>query len=352
MNPFRFRRLASLGALSALAFAACSQDTAGPVPVVPVTRSVTLDASAAYAYLALDTISQIVSVADPAGSTAWDMGFFSTTITLNGGAAGPGSVAAWCVCNNDGATTAEIQAMTPENQLAAFEAVTAADIPSADQFASDQLDPVINGWYSGSGQNASLVAGRTWIVREGSGAGVVLAKVRVAAIANQTAAGPAQLTLEYAVQPSPGAAFGPVYTATFNPAAGPVYVDLTTAAVTGPSNWDLRFEGWNILVNGGVSGSGTIRAVLDTTTPFANIDAAYAATAPAQAYRADRYAGVFNASPWYRYNITGTDNQIWPTFQVYLIRRGSEVFKVQVVSYYSSTGTPRQITVRYAKLAE
>jgi hypothetical protein len=55
--------------------------------------------------------------------------------------------------------------------------------------------------------------------------------------------------------------------------------------------------------------------------------------------------------PWYRYNITGTDNQIWPTYDVYLVRRGSDVYKVQLVGYYDAGGRSRQITVRYAPLA-
>jgi len=49
-------------------------------------------------------------------------------------------------------------------------------------------------------------------------------------------------------------------------------------------------------------------------------------------------------------NITGTDNQIWPNFNVYLVRRGDAVFKLQVTSYYGATGTPRQITVRSVRL--
>ena len=51
-----------------------------------------------------------------------------------------------------------------------------------------------------------------------------------------------------------------------------------------------------------------------------------------------------------RYNITGTDNQIWPTFNVYLVRRAGVLFKVQLVNYYGPTGATRQITLRYQRL--
>ncbi len=99
-----------------------------------------------------------------------------------------------------------------------------------------------------------------------------------------------------------------------------------------------------------MSGTGGVSAVVDQSTPFAQITAAYASFAPAVAYRADSYGGVFASAPWYRYNITGTDNQIWPTFNVYLVRRGDAVYKVQITGYYNATGTPRQITIRSARL--
>jgi hypothetical protein len=59
---------------------------------------------------------------------------------------------------------------------------------------------------------------------------------------------------------------------------------------------------------------------------------------------------VFVTSPWYQYNITGTDNQIWPNFNVYLVRRGDDVFKVQLIGYYNQAGAARHITVRSVQL--
>ena len=61
-------------------------------------------------------------------------------------------------------------------------------------------------------------------------------------------------------------------------------------------------------------------------------------------------ADVFTAKKWYRYNLTGNDHQIWPTYDVYLVRRGAAVYKVQVTSYYSAAGTSRQITIRSAQI--
>ena len=129
-----------------------------------------------------------------------------------------------------------------------------------------------------------------------------------------------------------------------------VYFDLAAGAVSTATQWDIAFSGYQIRVNGGVSGSGSIMAVPDNATPFANIDATYAATAPVQAYRTDEFGGVFSTNRWYKYNITGSDNQIWPTYNVYLLKKGSSVYKMQLTGYYGTNGASRQITVRYRKL--
>jgi len=353
LRPFlrRAERLA-LGAAFCVAAAACS-DSSSTGPTVSTTHSITLDASAAYAYLALDTLAQQVSVTTPTTSTAWDMGFFATGVSLNGGAAGPGGVTGYCLCGNANATTAALQAMTAANQLPAFDSVTPAMIPAATAFRGDELDPVINTWYNGSGASATANTGRTFIVRRTTGAGTILAKVQVTNLQGPSATTPGNVSFQFAIEPSVGAAFGATQTATVSVAAAgaPVYFDLAAGAVGNAASWDIAFDGWNILSNGGVSGSGGVSAVPDDVTAFANIDFAYASSAPPQAYRSDTFSGVFALNPWYRYNITGSDNQIWPTYNVYLIRRGTAVYKVQLTGYYSTTGAPRNITIRYAKLA-
>jgi hypothetical protein len=346
-------RLPERLALAALVLLAACGGDGGLAPIVPVTKSITVDASAGYVYLKLDTTANVVAVATPSTSEAWDMGFFATGVTLNGGAAGPGGVSAYCLCANSGATTAQLQAMTAANQLGAFDSVEAGVIPAAASFQADALDPVINGWFSGSGAAAIPVTTRAFILRKTVSAAVILSKFQVTAISGATASAPGQVSFQYAVQPSAGAAFGATQSKVVNVAAGsPVYFDLTAgAATTAGGTWDIAFDGWTIRVNGGVSGAGGVSAVPDNATAFANITATYAASAPPQAYRSDSFSGVFAASPWYRYNITGSDNQIWPTFNVYLVRRGSAVYKVQLTSYYSPSGAPRNITIRYAQLA-
>jgi hypothetical protein len=124
------------------------------------------------------------------------------------------------------------------------------------------------------------------------------------------------------------------------------------------SAWDISVNATTIKLNatGGVSAhcacvneSATDAAVMAMTadaqrTPF---DAVSAADIPAATSFA---ATTFDTHKWYRYNLTGTDHQIWPTFNVYLVKRGSAVYKVQITNYYGANGAPRQITLRSALL--
>lgn len=342
------RRLVAAGAVLG-AMMACSDSTTEPPPP-PQTSEITVDASAAPAFVKLGDPATTVTVTNPSTSAEWDLSFFATSVSVNGGAAGPGGVTAFCLCANANATVAQMQAMTPANQLAAFDAVTSANVPPAASFVPDALNAAIHGWFTGSGTSAVAAPSMGWIVRRSTG-GVILGKFRVTAISGATATSAGNVTVEYSIQPSSGAAFGVVQTRTLNLAAGPVYLDLANGPVSATSAWDLLLSGFEIRVNGGVSGTGGVSALLDDSTPFGQITSAYAATAPAVAYRADSFGGVFATSPWYQYNITGTDNQIWPKFNVYLIKRGDTVFKVQITGYYNTSGVPRQITIRSSRVS-
>jgi hypothetical protein len=160
-------------------------------------------------------------------------------------------------------------------------------------------------------------------------------------------------------------------TLTVDASAGWAYVDFTGATATpvaigsaGESaQWDLGFNATSVVANGGVSGPGgmlvhcicqnvnaTNEQVMaySAASQLAAFDAITAANVPASASAWS--ADVFTTSKWYRYNLTGTDHQVWPTFDVYLVQRGSEVYKIQLTNYYGPGGEPRRITFRYAKL--
>lgn len=331
--------------------AGCGGDATGPdQDPAAVIGTISIDASAGPAYLQLGDSARLVTVTDPSSSTAWDLSFDGSAISVNGGLAGPGGVGGYCICDNAGAGADLIRELTPAKTLPAFEGAVASEIPASSAFVQDELVPAIEGWYLGAaGGEAVANAGVSWIIRSGASS-PLLSKFRVTAIEGASASGPGRVTFEYATQAAAGAPLGALTTETFDLGSGSRYFSLATGVVTEADAWDLQFDGWVIHLNGGVSGSGGVSAVSAGDMPFGEIDAALAASVPAVAYSTDGLGGVFATYPWYRYNLTGTDHQVWPTYDVYLIQRGTEVYKIQIVGYYNEAGVSKHLTLRYARL--
>jgi hypothetical protein len=337
---FPYRQIAPLVAVAVLAGGCTSDDVTGP-PAAEA-GAMTVDASSGWIFVSLAD-SAVVAPSPSAGtSSAWDIAFNATSVMLNGGAAGPGGVTGACVCQNAGASSAEILAMTPSTELSDFESLTAP--PAGASFVTDTFVPAITGWYSGAGATASADPAEVFLVRLADGTSY--AKLHVTALQNSTAGSPGTVTLEYAIQADENAAFGSVETIDVDAGAGIRQVDLNagTAGAT-VADWDLEIDGFTIRLNGGASGSGQAAATT-AAAPFAQVATAVTF---ASAYRLDGFAGVFDASRWYRYNLAG-DNRISPTFDVYLIKRGSLTYALQVVNYYGATGQPRQISFRFRRI--
>ena len=335
-----------------LATTSCSESSpsAPLAPDEPDISTFTVNASDTWAFIAFDgELIRVVSVADPAASSAWDIGFYGTSVMLNGGGAGPSDVRGYCICQNDGASDEQVMELSAEGELAAFDAISAADGPSdEDAWTSDSLQPSIDEWYTYdvATHTISATPDRVWYVRTASGD--AFAKLHVTDIVNPTQASAGQVTVEFAVQPSAGAEFEPTQEVVADLATGAVDLDLETGSIMeGSDDWDLRLSGYEIRVNGGVSGESQAGAVLAGEEFEVITDAS---NAPASVYAADKFGGVFAEHRWYRYNFQG-NHQIWPTFDVFLIRRtGDDVYKIQLITYYGPTGDSRQITFRYERL--
>ena len=327
--------------LAAALSAACASDDVTAPPAAEA-GAMTVDASAGWVYVSLADSAVVTPSPSASASSDWDVAFNATSVMLNGGDAGPGGVTGACICQNAGATSAAVLAMTPASEQADFEGLTS--VPSGASFAAESFQPVIGGWYTGTGVSAIAAPGTSYLLRLADGESY--AKVRVTALQNPSSGSAGVVTLEYAVQTDSTEAFGPVQTIDVDVSAGARQVDLDAgtegAAIAG---WDLELEGFTIRLNGGVSGTGKAAAAV-ATEPFDDIATAVLF---ASAYRVDGFAGVFTTNPWYRYNLAG-DNRISPTFDVYIIKRGALTYALQIVSYYGATGQPRQISFRYRRI--
>ena len=338
----RHARLA-LG-VAAVALSACSSDdTVAPRPLAA--GAFTVDARTGFVYVNLADSTTVTPTPTAGASGAWDIALFGTTVTLNGGEAGPGGVSGFCICQNSAAnlTTEQWLALTPESELADFDAVTS--VPAGADFETETLTPAITGWYAGSGATATARTDSTYFVRFSDSSGI--AKVRIASITGASAANAGVVTLEYATALNAAAAFGTTQTIQLDLSTGAKNFDFQTGQVTASAtDWDLRVDGWTMLVNGGMSGPGKGAATRITTATFAD---ATPASTNARNFRIDRYTGVFGTSPFYKYDLQG-DNVVTPTMDVYLLKRGADVYKLQITGYYSPTRQARFITFRYAQI--
>ncbi len=130
-------------------------------------------------------------------------------------------------------------------------------------------------------------------------------------------------------------------------ADAPTFVALSSASIidldgderAAAPQWDLAFQGWDILTNGGASGSGEGGA-------FGPLPQAYllAERDPTDLpfVIADKAAGAF--LNWYFYD--GQWHALYSRFHRYGVRSGGRLFKVQVLGYYGEVqGAP--ITALY-----
>lgn len=142
------------------------------------------------------------------------------------------------------------------------------------------------------------------------------------------------------------------------------YISLGDSAVVTPTPsaaeslaWDIGFSATNTALNAtaGVTAaclcqnaSATNEEVLAMTAASEKADFDAVTSVPAGvAFTAD----AFTTSKYYRYNILG-DHRISPTFDVYLVKRGTVVYALQVTGYYDSTNKSRQVSFRYKQIAQ
>jgi hypothetical protein len=117
------------------------------------------------------------------------------------------------------------------------------------------------------------------------------------------------------------------------PESGRVFVKLAPPAVVTPggdpktsSDWDIAFEGFDVLTNSGASGSGKGSAFgpLDAITFIGD-------TAPQVPFLTqDKAGGAF--LEWYAYE--GSSHALYSRYHVYGVRDGARLWKVQILTYY------------------
>jgi len=331
--------------------AACESDSGGPSLSGPGTRQINAASATAYAYFSFtgDTLTPEVIV-DPATSSEWDIAFRRFTILLNGGVAGPKGVKGYNLANNAAADTNTILGFTPDNQLPAFLAVGAADIPPDGDFSEEGLGPDFSSWFRFDPISNGLVANpqAAWKLRRSASADYALFRVK-RIVATQVSLD--SVVFEYRLQPAGGnlGAIDSIAVGTGGSLSGANFGTGSAVDATA-CEWDVRATGaFEVLVNGGC-GAGTFP--LDVSQDFAALTEAD--DAPAYGLFLALISGPVPSSfsdpeAPFLYNLAG-DNRLSPTFNTFLIKVGTSVYKLQAIDYYNGAGQSGYPTVRYQKI--
>ena len=331
--------------------AACEDEAIGPTGE-DTEGELTIDAtsSSEYVYVSLADGGSVVAPADPSTSTEWHIAFRRYAAKLNGGVAGPGDVAGYNMLTHAGADGAEVLAFTTADADAAWDAVTIADVGAA-TFEEDGISADEGGvWFRFDPMAGTLVANPAaqWKVRESDG-GYALFRVSELTMSGNA---PQSVSIEYRHQTDAGGTLGAAGTVDADLSTGEKAIDFGTGAVVTPNacNWDITVTPeLEITFNTGCD-AGSFP--LDTSETFAGLTTA--ADAPEYGEFLAVLGGAFpatidDATGLFWYNIAG-DNRLSPTYNVFLVRVGTDVYKVQVLGYYSATGVSGFLTLRFALL--
>ena len=352
----RVQRAIAIAAAASM-MAACSEDETlgtGPDGEIPeaaineivVSPALNASSSDTLVYFSFRTGGLVPRTGD------WDLALRRFELRLNSPAiAGASSrnVTGFSFDNNATATDAEVLAFTPANQLTAFDNIRAAQIPGDGEFFSDDLAEDPQGYLLFGGVPRANTA-LYWKAKLANGA---FALFRVASINFTQTFQVSSLVIESRLQN--GNTPGPVRTLTIIPNSQVTAISLVTnTTVTAEGcNWDLRFD------------PATSALSLETnvdcnvgTYPGPSSPTFQAATSASDApqyvpYLSQLVGPIPNSTEDergpFRYNLAG-NQRLHPTFNTYLVKSGTRVYKVQVIDYYNQTGTAGFPTLRYARI--
>lgn len=346
--------------------AACENTPVGNTPLVTcVGGRCTIDASN-------DTTFAGVRLADTAVVTprvdtlaqGWDLAFRTTTVRLNSGRGGPGTVRALCLCRNQALDTAQLRTIDTAAMRARFDSVTATSIPADSLFRSETFSPAMFGWFTVAGTTTSA-ATRVFGFRRPAPAGAahqfVYAKLQVVSITGgNIATGTGTVILRYTQQATPLGAWGADILDTIQLGTTPQYVKLTANTGASATDYDLMFTGYEVRLGPSMRG-GTFNPVwasyaaagASSTDPatgnldMSNPNARWFVDATTNPFMTATSSPA-TSSVWYRYR--ADIQQVYARHEIYLLKTPTGTWKVQPIGYYDAAGRERRVTVRYARI--
>jgi hypothetical protein len=310
-----------------------NDDTVGPGDSDAVTYTLDATSTTDFAYFSFSAGEEI-TVTDPASDSNWDMAFRRYEVKLNGGASGSAGVGALDLGD------------------VSFDDLTAIpDSVTADHYAVDAVSYVVEGWYGYNPETHQTPATlRPFVLKTNEGEYV---KFRILEVVPSGMNALGTLAVEYEVAASGSfSGVNDTIAVTENEGAD-IFIDFSAGSTIADTdkdtdtNWDLLFDGYTAMVNGGVSGPGScgVYPIYEEESDYGSI-----ADVPADmgaSYPADSFDSAM--SSWWSYD--GQNHTVNATNRIYLVNTGDLVYKVQILGYYEpDSGDAAHITFQYEEL--
>ncbi len=334
-----------------LALAACGEsetsvtdpitDLAPALNAVVVAGPVNASSTDTLVYFSFDTRGLVPRTA------GWDIALRRYEVRVNGGVSGTGGGTGYSLGNNKTATAAQVLGFTDQSTLAPFDSIRDAQIPADSFFKADRLIPNANAFLNVGRATPTANSAAFWKVRRANGA---FALMRVTAI---TFAGRALTSISFESRAQTGTTLGAAQSFTIATGSAPLSIDLATGTAVTPNGCN-----WDILISPSVYELGVNAACNVGTYPGEPTPGFAGTTAAGDAPQYPQYLSVLtgpipnsieDVSGPFRYDLNN-DQRLSPSFNTYLIRRGTKTWKLQVIGYYGSSGSGGFPTLRYARI--
>lgn len=280
----------------------------------------------------------------------WDILLRRYEIRLNSPATAGAStknVTAYSLNNAKTLTDAQVLALTVDNTLSAFDAIRASSVPSDGSFGTDRLIENKNG-YLNLGGAPSANPSAYWKVKTANGGSALFHATAITLSASF-----AFTSVTYEVRVQNGTTLGAPVSLTVPLGTAPVSYSIVTNSVVTPNgcNWDIQINPntFDMITN---SACNVATYPGGSSPTFAT--ATSASDAPQYLNYITELTGVIPNSVTdltapFRYNLLNTQ-RLHPSFNIYLIKSGTRVYKLQVINYYSASGASGFPTIRAARI--
>jgi hypothetical protein len=278
--------------------------------------------------------------------TSWDIAFGRTVAKINGGVSGSK--------DNMGVDLAAV--MPPFPDSVDFDAITDTTGVRMHNWQSDYYDFAVGDWYAYNYPNVNPT-NYVYTLKDAVGKYVKFTVSGMYGGSNPPNMG--SIVFKYVYADSGTDISGAGITDTLTVGSDTAYFDFSTGARVTPADpytsldWDFAVASYDIHLNSNLFGPGVAAAYLntdDSNNPRTDFDSIVLAETQPQAYSWDEAGSAF--SGWYEYD--DVTHQLASKSHVYLVKVGADIYKMQILSYYSNiNGTPTSgwYTFKWLKLA-